>query len=678
MGLRKVPLSRSIGAELLKKIFGIYCVVAIAITGYQAWSEYVHTRDRVLETMVEAQELVEDGLANAVWHLDTRLLEGLIRGLLSQSILTGVAVYTEEGELLSKGGTVEPDLDVLRYSETTGSLGENAQSVYRHQFALFDPNELSDEPVGYALFYSSRDVVIEAIQPTLYSLLIAAVVKTLVLWGLFLYFGRKLLSKPINSLLEQVQALPLKHLEELAEEQDKQGNGNLNELQLFQRAFTTMQRELDHTLAALNESNDKLANINLHLHRAVEQSPTLSSVISLDGRVIYSTPSLTELTGYSGEAIQALFDTQLLGRQRVRELVAEAQFEPEKSELWSRQLKVTTHARQQLYLQVSVSTVRDSDGNLENLLFSANDISALKKLALALKQKNLQQQETITKLEEAQNQLIQSEKMASIGQLAAGIAHEINNPVGFVNANMNIFSNYSEQLLTLLDLYEEACRSQGIQLQDIEAYSEEIDLAFLREDLPEMMNDTQEGLERIKRIVSDLMGFSRVGESVLSDYDLKVGIESTLNVASHELKYKVEIVKEFADLPYVECVPSQINQVLMNMMINAAHAIEERGVLTLRTGMQDENVWIEVEDTGCGIDPQNLSRLFDPFFTTKAVGEGTGLGLSVSYGIVAKHNGQIDVRSEPGKGTCFRIVLPVRQPEDSVLRTMNDEVAEVE
>lgn len=269
------------------------------------------------------------------------------------------------------------------------------------------------------------------------------------------------------------------------------------------------------------------------------------------------------------------------------------------------------------------------------------------------------QETLIRKLEAAQNQLLQSEKMASIGQLAAGVAHEINNPVGFVNSNLGSLQHYSEDLLRLLEAYE---RIEGLltaeQLAEVSRVKGEIEADYLRADIGDLLRESLEGLQRVKRIVQDLKDFSHVGKGDRELANLEAGLESTLNVVWHEIKYKAEVVKEYGKLPEVECIPSQLNQVFMNLLVNAAHAIDGCGRITLRTGYDDDVVWVEVEDTGKGIRPEHLSRIFEPFFTTKEVGKGTGLGLSLSYGIVTRHQGRIDVKSEPGKGSVFRVVLP--------------------
>jgi two-component system NtrC family sensor kinase len=264
-----------------------------------------------------------------------------------------------------------------------------------------------------------------------------------------------------------------------------------------------------------------------------------------------------------------------------------------------------------------------------------------------------------------ESQLVQAEKLASIGQLAAGVAHEINNPIGFILSNVGALDGYHQALWAMLAAHEEAL--SAIAAPEIAARLDRLGktlaLDLCKEDMPVLMRETREGIVRVRQIVSDLRDFARVDASQDWQWaNLHLGIDSTLAIANGEIAPRADVVKEYGVLPEVECLPAQINQVLLNLLVNAAHAIAgERGRITIRTGADDERVWIEVADTGGGIASENLSRIFDPFFTTKPVGQGRGLGLSLSYGIVQKHRGCIDVSSEIGKGSRFRVVLPVRQ-----------------
>ncbi len=267
-----------------------------------------------------------------------------------------------------------------------------------------------------------------------------------------------------------------------------------------------------------------------------------------------------------------------------------------------------------------------------------------------------------SQLKETQAHLLQSEKMASIGQLAAGVAHEINNPIGYINSNLTSLKNYIDNLLELVAIYEqsEAANADTEQMARIKDFKQKIDLEFLKTDVLDLLAESHEGATRVKKIVQDLKDFSHLdGNDDWQWVDLHVGLERTLNIVNNEIKYKAKVVKEFGALPEVRCLPHQLNQVFMNLLINAAHAIENEGVITLRTGTERNNAWIEISDTGKGIAPEHLSKIFDPFFTTKQVGKGTGLGLSVSYNIIKKHQGEIQLTSRIGQGTTFRIILPI-------------------
>ncbi|WP_448725096.1 ATP-binding protein [Pseudomonas farris] len=279
-------------------------------------------------------------------------------------------------------------------------------------------------------------------------------------------------------------------------------------------------------------------------------------------------------------------------------------------------------------------------------------------------------QREIDERKQLESQLVQSEKLASLGQLAAGVAHEINNPIGFISSNLGTLDGYFKQLQDMLDAYREAENAIGSNevIEQLGQVRERVELDFLREDIPLLIKESKEGIGRVGQIVKDLKEFSRVDSNQEWQWtNLQQGIESTLNIVANELKYKADVVKEFQKLPDIECLPSQINQVIMNLIVNASQAMgPERGTITLRTGLEGETVSIEIVDTGIGIEPDNLQKIFDPFYTTKPVGQGTGLGLSLSYGIVKKHRGDISVRSEVGVGSTFRVELPVRQSKAAV------------
>lgn len=290
---------------------------------------------------------------------------------------------------------------------------------------------------------------------------------------------------------------------------------------------------------------------------------------------------------------------------------------------------------------------------------------AEQQLSARLEQEHAELKTLNEKLTMAQSQLLQSEKMAAIGQLAAGVAHEINNPIGFISSNLQTLQDYAARLLKLTSFYEKVISKTGNATftalqQDTQ---QRLQFDFVRQDLPELLTESIDGIERVSEIVKNLKAFSHVDNAQWQHADLVAGLENTLKIAANQLKYKVEIHRDYAeDLPEVYCQPNQINQVFLNLLVNAAQAMQHKGHLYLRAWQQQQSVCIEVRDSGPGIAPEHMKRLFEPFFTTKPVGSGTGLGLSLSYSIVKKHQGDILVNSVPDQGASFTIILPVAGP----------------
>ncbi len=287
-------------------------------------------------------------------------------------------------------------------------------------------------------------------------------------------------------------------------------------------------------------------------------------------------------------------------------------------------------------------------------------------------------------LEAARKQLVQSEKLASIGVLIAGVAHEINNPIAFVTSNLNSLKGYYEDLFSVIDAYtrlDEEPQITSQQLASVMQLKEKLQLEELQQDVRQVLEECTDGLSRVRKIVDNLRDFSRSGDAEWQWTDLHEQLDRTLSVAINEIKYKAQVNTDYGDLPEIQCKPSQINQVFLNLLVNAAQAIEDRGEITIKTRVgslpkelhekgargtvsDGPNAWVclQISDTGTGIAAETLQQIFDPFFTTKEVGKGTGLGLSVSDGIIQSHGGHIIADSELGAGTTFSIWLPVKQP----------------
>jgi len=309
-----------------------------------------------------------------------------------------------------------------------------------------------------------------------------------------------------------------------------------------------------------------------------------------------------------------------------------------------------------------------------------------------LERRNVELARRQSELEKLQIQLVHSEKMASLGGLAAGVAHELNNPAGFIYGNMELMRESAESLTRLLTLYDSVPLPEPYK-SSIAALKSEILYDELLADLPSIIDDSQSGAERIRDVVQNLRTFSRLDEAEYKKVDIHDGLESTLRLLAQQFAAQsVTIERDYGELPFVDCYAGQLNQVWLNLLVNAAHAVHARltqssreavlraqtghtdfarlnldsqGKITITTRLEDDRVCVKISDSGCGIAPEHLKKIFDPFFTTKPVGEGTGLGLSITYGIVERHHGLIEVESTQGVGTNFTVFLPVNSKHDA-------------
>ena len=371
---------------------------------------------------------------------------------------------------------------------------------------------------------------------------------------------------------------------------------------------------------------------------------TLSILIVTDARGIIQSANTaaSDLLGYTQEEMRgqplSIFGTanQPLNLQSLEELVCAESH---------REVSLQTQSGALVPVLLSSSGIYDG-ARLTGIACVALDISKNKML---------------------ESQLLQSEKMASIGQLAAGVAHEINNPMGFIYSNLGTLSGYIEDLSQLLKKYETL--EQSVQegkldiassnLSALSAEKERIDLAYLMDDIGDLITESLDGADRVRKIVLNLKEFSHVGRAEKMPSDLNAGLESTLNIVRNELKYKTTIEKELGDIPLVPCFMQEINQVFMNLLVNAGQAIADQGTIHIRTYREDDWICVQVTDSGKGMSTEVQKRIFEPFFTTKRVGEGTGLGLSMAYQIIVeKHGGQLLVESTEGQGTTFTVMLP--------------------
>jgi signal transduction histidine kinase len=272
---------------------------------------------------------------------------------------------------------------------------------------------------------------------------------------------------------------------------------------------------------------------------------------------------------------------------------------------------------------------------------------------------------TLEHLTHAQTQLVQSEKMASLGQVTAGVAHELNNPLNFISTSVKPLQRNMEDLIAVLEKYDSLVEEKKLSgsFGEMEAYKQSLDYSYLLQETSELLKGINEGASRSKHIVRDLRTFSRMDENEFKTANIHEGIDSTLLLLNNQLKEKITVHKSYGKIPPVVCLPGKLNQVFMNILTNSILAIEDKGDIYIETSKRAEMVRISIKDTGKGMSPEIREHIFEPFFTTRPVGQGTGLGLSITYSIIEEHLGKIEVDSAPGKGTEFIITLPIQRNE---------------
>lgn len=313
----------------------------------------------------------------------------------------------------------------------------------------------------------------------------------------------------------------------------------------------------------------------------------------------------------------------------------------------------------------------DLDGNPTRLAGTNLDISDRKRAESKLRELNevleKRVQDEVRKNREKDAYMLHQDKMASVGQLAAGVAHEINNPMAFINSNLITMEGYVATIRHQFNHYRTMIRKYcpDEDLQRIEIENTNQDIMFIMEDIGPLISESLEGAERVTRIVMDLKDFARTDDNSAKQTDLNQCVKSTVNIVQNEIKYVADIDLKLGNIPMVFCSASQINQVIANLLINAAHSLHSRGTISVSTRQEGDLVLLKIADTGCGMTVDVLKRIFEPFFTTKEVGKGTGLGLTISYGIIKEHGGDIKVESKPGNGSIFTVSLPINGSKEA-------------
>jgi len=307
------------------------------------------------------------------------------------------------------------------------------------------------------------------------------------------------------------------------------------------------------------------------------------------------------------------------------------------------------------------------------MAFQLNEL--YESLELKVQERTIELERANQNLKDAQVMMVHSEKMRSLGELVAGIAHEINNPVNFIHGNLMHLENYSSDMLELIDMYTALENNLPAEkLEEINKYKKQIDIDFLHDDLKDLLKSCKEGTERTKNIVLDLKNFSRLGEIVLTELDIPREIDTTLNILNNKLKDRITIHKDFAsDLPKIEAYGGQLNQIFMNIIDNAQYAIKDKGDIYISAKREGDNIIMSFKDTGKGMSQTEIAKVFEPFFTTKPVGEGTGMGMSITYKVIQNHKGSVTIDSKEGVGTTFTITLPISHGEDEAESAAQEE-----
>lgn len=427
-----------------------------------------------------------------------------------------------------------------------------------------------------------------------------------------------------------------------------------------------MNQELEKVFANLDPRVDPVL-----LLRAVEQNSATIVITDPAGRIIYVNAKFTEMTGYTKDEALGQNPRILKGNDGLTDY----------KQMWDQllageQWRGDFHNRRKngefFWERAAISPILDDAGKITHFLAIKEDINERKEIELQLERSVAESVQMAASLEllnaelkSTQSQMLQREKMASIGQLAAGVAHEINNPIGFVSSNLRSLDKYIKKLLGYLETLETQFKEQLPEgWQELKAERKKLKIDFLIEDCGDLIEESLDGSERVRKIVQNLKTFSRVDQAEEQLADLNECLESTIAIVWNEIKYKATLEKELADLPDLHCNPQELNQVFTNILVNAAQAIEKEGVIKIRSWLDGDVVKISFQDNGSGIDPENQEKIFEPFFTTKPVGEGTGLGMSISYEIVKKHGGDIHLDSVVGQGTTFTLSFPLHPEEN--------------
>jgi len=662
----RFAVENALGRRVIAWMLLCSLVLALVSTAAQLYVNYHRGVAQIERRLSEIERSSTSALTSSIWNLDQAQLKAELVDIVALPDVSSAAFVDARGKTMAEAGDRTPGTDAIV-----------------HVVPIFSPGERPDAraELGRLTIRASLDGVRDDLRSEAILTLASKGGEIFVVFFMMLQVFRRLVSRPLSD-LARAAAHTGHRIEPIELHRGPHADDDFD---ILVRSLNSMRSSLKRDFDELQAARAALGVSEERYRSLVESTNVVAWEFDVEqGVMSFIGPQIVGLLGHPIEAWRtggftpdtvmpdslAVLDAALHGSAmridlecRLRTADGHDRWfaaladrrQGVAGRLWQGHL-VDIDARKRTEQELEVY-------RRELELRVAQRTADLDMKVVELEVKREEQRELIEKLETARHQAMQAEKMASIGQLAAGVAHEINNPIGFVLSNFRSLERYMTAVFGVIAAYEaaEPLLADSAALASLRRTKEDAELDFVKEDVKQLLVESGDGLDRVKRIVQDLKDFSRVGENEWQTADLIRGLESTLNVVRNEIKYKADVVKHYGPTPEVECMPSQLNQVFMNLLVNAAHAIAVRGTITIGSGTSGDQVWVAVSDTGSGIAPDVLGRIFDPFFTTKPVGQGTGLGLSLSYSIVRRHAGRIEVESELGVGTTFRVWLPLRQ-----------------
>lgn len=398
-------------------------------------------------------------------------------------------------------------------------------------------------------------------------------------------------------------------------------------------------------------------------------APIALASLSADGRILAANQLWRDYTGQQSFPLDADKVVHKAQLRALRQLLLEISLNCRQGRF---ELQLRRNDGQYRWFQLRCLPLNEmTDSGLTAAFYEMTDASMAEEqliqinasLQVLVNEQTRHLQEVNQQLQETQSKILQSEKMASIGLLAAGVAHEINNPLGFINSNLSSLERYLKKIREYIGLQANCLQQSAVaeQLEQLQEKRRQLKLDLILDDAGDLIEESLDGARRVQKIVLDLKSFSRVDKGDEQSIDLNECLETTIGIAWNELKYKVTLEKDYGELEPLYCLPQQLNQVFLNILINAVQAIDKQGTIRIKTWQRDKMQYVAISDDGCGMPAEVCAQVFEPFFTTKKMGQGTGLGLSISCDVIKKHGGEINVTSEEGKGTTFTICLPCRE-----------------